>query len=235
MLRQNNTHKVGSLFPWRFGGTMVVGYLLATVPQVIVDPLLQSHVNYPRRTYPFAYLITPIAIAVFVTTVITALRSSPRARLTAMVPFIASCVLSAPIFTPEVPHGNLVFVGVIWALLGCITLWVHGRHVINPMQCENAVAQQARLEYIKEQTSFWKGLGYGLTAAYLGALIALVQGLHKANAEFVSSQKDLLLMARYINVEIAILSVFMFVGPLYEIANKVLSTTEMLLDVTEPA
>lgn len=232
MLRQNNTPKVRSLFPWRFGGTMVVGYLLATVPQVIVDPLLRSHVNYPRRTYPFAYLITPIAIAVFVTTVITAFRSSPRARLTAMLPFIAGCVLSAPIFTPEVPHGNLVFVGVIWALLGCITLWVHGRRVINPMHCENVVAQ-ARLEYIKEQTSFWKGLGYGLTAAYLGALITLVQGLHKANAEFVSSQEDLLLMARYINAEIAILSIFMFMGPLYEIANKVLSTTEMLLDVSE--
>ena len=234
MPRQHNTNpsKPGSTFPWRIGITMVAGYLLATVPQVIIDPLLRSHINYPNRHYPFAYLIAPIAVAVFVVTVVIASRLSRRYRLAAVLPFIAGCILSAPIFAPEIPHGNLVFIGAIWSLLGSVTIWVQGYQVANP-NLSGDVALQARMEYIKEQTSFWKGLGYGLIAAYLGALITLVQSLHRASSDFISSPRDLLIMDRYTNVEIAVLSIFMFVGPIYEIARKVLTTTEFFLDVKD--
>jgi len=212
---------------------MLAGYLLATVPQVIIDPLIHSHIKYPPRHYPFAFLIGPIAIAVFVTTVVIASLPVTRRTPAAALPFIVSSILSAPIFRPEVPHGNLLFVSVVWTLLGGITIWVHGSALENPVHRED-MALQARLEYIKEQTSFWKGLFYGLAAAYLGALITLVQSLHTDSANFLSSPEDLLLMRRYTNIEIATLSVFMFVGPLYEIARKVLTTTELFLDVRTP-
>jgi hypothetical protein len=236
-----NFVKDRSAFPWRFGAIMVVGYLLATVPQVIIDPLLRSHINYPNRHYPLAYLIAPIAIAVFAATVVAASSLPSRYRLSAVVPYIAGAILSAPIFKPEIPHGNLVFVSAVWVLLGSVTTWVHGYKIVNPTpdivnsaQISEVVVLQARFEYIKEQTAFWKGLGLGLVAAYLGALITLVQSLHSANTDFISSPKDLLIMNRYINIEIGVLSMFMFVGPIYEILRKVLTTTEFYLDVTEP-
>src|SRR6266498_2116274 len=96
-------------FPWRIATAMLAGYLLATVPQVILDPQLKSHVTYVKRYYPFAYLIIPIAIIVFTATVIIARFGRRQSRLVTAIPFIAGCALSAPIFRPEVPHGNLVF------------------------------------------------------------------------------------------------------------------------------
>jgi len=223
--------ELGYAFTWRFSTAMLAGYLLATVPQVVLDRRFQSHVLYPHRTYPFAYLIAPIAIFVFIGTMVLALRIRARNRLLVLVPFILGCALSAPIFKPEVPHGNLTFAGVVWTLIGMLTLWVHGARVTSPVQDGREVAPQACIEFIKEQTAFWKGIGYGLLAAFVGILVTLVQSLHAANAEFLSSRADLLLMARYINLEVALMSLFMLVGPLYEIALKILAAIHLLLEI----
>jgi hypothetical protein len=223
--------ELGYGFTWRFSTAMLVGYLLATVPQVILDPRFQSHAVHPHRWYPFAYMITPIAIFVFAATVVVALRIRTRHRLAALVPFIAGCTLSAPIFKPEVPHGNLLFAGVVWMLMGMLTLWAHGVRITNPLQDGREVAAQACIEFIKEQTAFWKGIGFALLAAFVGVLVTLVQSLHATNAEFLSSRADLLLMARYINQEVALMSLFMLVGPLYEIALKILATMHLLLEI----
>jgi len=76
-------------FPWRISLLMVIGYLLATVPQVILDPLFSSHVAFPSpRHYPFAWLIAPIAVVLFIFTLVVSSKTHGRRYYLAMIPFL---------------------------------------------------------------------------------------------------------------------------------------------------
>jgi hypothetical protein len=223
-----------SAFAWRMAILILVGYCLATVPQVILDARLKSDVNFPGgRQYQHAYLLFPIAVTVFFTSLAMALSASARLRLLTVVPFVIGCLVSAPIFRP-VPHGNLVFISSVWIVLCSLTIWIRGHRIANPAERVPQPAIQACVEYLKEHIAFWRGLGFALMVAYIGVVIGLVQSLNAANTQFLSDRRDLLLMDRYQNIAIALMSLFVLLGPLYEVATKVLAATELLLMTERP-
>lgn len=221
-------------YPWRIAFAMLVGYLLATVPQVYLDQLIQSHVAFKPRHYPLAYLIAPIGGWVLVVTLYAVVRAPAHLQLLSLLPFIAGCTVSLPIFTPEVPHGNLLFVGIVWLLLGAVTIWVHAYPIMGLPKDSYRPTAQAQIEYVKAQSAVWKSIALGLLAAYLGVIVTLVRELHVANEALVSAPQDRFLLNGYINLEVTVMSLFMFVGPIYETVAKVLRTNQLLLEIHEP-
>jgi hypothetical protein len=145
--------------------------LLATVPQVILDPLFSSHVAFPNRHYPRAWLIAPIAVVLFIVTLLVSRKAHRHRYFFAMVPFLVACAISIPIFPPEIPHGNLQFVCGTWLLFSVVTVWIHEVPIVNPGDNNPSPTAQAQIEYIKEQTAIWKGCAFGLLAIYLAGIV----------------------------------------------------------------
>jgi hypothetical protein len=219
-------------FPLKISLYMLVGYLLATIPPVILDPILLSHVGFKEpRHYPEAWLIIPIAIILFITTLIMAMRSSKRREVFAMLPFIAASLASIPIFSPEVPHGNLVFVGATWFLLGAITTWIHDQEMRDPGTHIPVPASTAQIDFIKEETAVWKGVALGLVTAYLAIATGLTLGFHAANRDVVTSPRDIFILNQYSNILFTVTSLFMFLGPIYESIKKVVESNQRLLSI----
>jgi hypothetical protein len=217
-------------FRWKISITMLVGYLLATVPPVVLDQRLQSHVAFSGRHYKHAWLIFPIAVFSYIGTWRS--MSTPKIRCGIItLPFVVACILSIPIFRPEVPHGNLVFVGTAWCLLSILTLWIHAWEIKNPAQHWPLPASNARIDFIKEETAIWKGVALGLGTGYLAIVVTLTLAFHTANREIVTTPHDIFILNQYSNFQLAFMSLFMFLGPIYESIAKVIESNQRLLSV----
>lgn len=209
---------------------MLLGYLLATVPPVLLDPLLSSHVAFKARRYPGAlWWILPIAALLFASTLMLCVRTSKRRFIIAMLPFVTASLISIPIFRPEMPHGNLVFVCSAWFILGILTVWIHDQPIADPTAYTPLPALNAQIEYIKEQTAIWKAIATGLTAAYLAVLVTLTLALHANNKEVVTAKREIFILNEYSNTQVMLVSVFMLIGPIYESTKKILDTAKLLL------
>jgi hypothetical protein len=221
-----------AIFPWRITVFILIGYLLSTVPQVILDPLFLSHRAYGARHYPVAWLIVPIAFVLFIVTLVVSSKTRRRRYWKAMIPFVVACAASIPIFPPEIPHGNLVFVSFTWFLFSIVTIWIHDLEVVNPAERNPKPVTQAQIEYIKQQTALWRTVAFGLIAIYLAGIVSAVQALHQVNATVVPNEREVWFLNQYSNLEMAIFSVFMMTGPIYEAAKKIVNTNLLLLSVS---
>jgi len=194
---------------------MTLGYLLATTPQLFLDPRLSSHVKYPSRTYPLSWMIWPIATLLLVFTLVIAIRARPFRFIKTTLPFLFSGVASIPIFKPEMPHGNLMFVTGIWFVIGTVTIWIHDTPIVDPSTEQPQPSSAAQLEFIKEQTAIWKNCALGLIAVYLGMISSAMKELHTFNGTFVSKPEELFLLNMNSKFEIIVMSIFMFIGPIF--------------------
>jgi hypothetical protein len=223
-----------AMFPWRISLLMVIGYLLATVPQVILDPLFSHHVAYTNpRHYPFAWLIAPIAVILFVVTLVVSSKTHRRRYYLAMIPFFVACAVSVPIFAPEIPHGNLLFVCVVWLIFSAVTAWIHDRPIVSPADNNPKLSAQAQIEYIKEQTAIWKACTLGLLAVYLAGIVTATKELHDYDALLIKDPREVFFLWSYTNLELTIMSAYMFFGPIYEAAKKIMDTNQLLLNVSD--
>jgi len=219
-------------FSWKISISMLLGYLLATVPPVILDPILLSHVGYKEpRHYPQAWWLVPIAVLLFISTLVLSIRTAKRRHLVATLPFVAASLVSIPIFRPEMPHGNLTFVCSAWFLLGALTLWIHDQEIRDPAAQDPLPASNAQIDFIKEETAIWKGVALGLVAAYLAIVAGLVLALHAANRDIVTAPRDIFILNQYSNFQLTLMSLFMFLGPIYESIKKVMESNQRLLFV----
>jgi hypothetical protein len=218
-------------FRWKISIVMLVGYLLATLPPVVLDRKLLSHVAFPGRRYEHAGWIIPIATLLFIVTLGLSIYTPKRHYMLVTLPFVAACIVSIPIFRPEMPHGNLIFVGTAWFLLGALTVWIHIREIQNLAEHKPLAASNARIEFIKEETAIWKGIALGLGTGYLAIVVTLTLAFHTANKEIVTSPSDFFLLNQYSNFLLAFMSLFMFLGPIYESIVKMIQSNQRLLGV----
>jgi len=108
-------------------------YFLAVGPPIFIDSRLTSHVLFgPRSYYPYAFFCIAIFVVFFGTQALIMSRSDtiPSLYATTVIFFVA-IIASLPIFLPEFPHGNLVFVGVMATFLFSFSIfvWSIGRQI----------------------------------------------------------------------------------------------------------
>ena len=79
-------------FIWKISVCSSVAYLLATLPQYFIDPLLKHQVKFGERSYPCApWLVIPIAI--FVLFLTRHLMCNSGRILAAIVPFALAALV----------------------------------------------------------------------------------------------------------------------------------------------
>jgi hypothetical protein len=175
----------------------IVGYPLAVLPPILIDPILRTHVNYPEpRQYPHRALC--LVIFLFMISIQGGLlksKSSLAALYISACVFLIAVIASFPIFLPEFPHGNLLAVGVTTAFLSAFTVfvWSIGEQVaIDPSSLRTA--GNATFEYLKAILSFVRQGAFAAVALF-GALFfaAFTTGFQYADATVTAPQEKFLL------------------------------------------
>ena len=198
------------------------GYLLATFPPSILDPLLTTHVRFPARQYKLAWLIWPIALCVLLITsiAISRARSRPRAVLASTVPLSLACLASLPIFLPEMPHCNILFVGTIWLCITAGWIWMRATPPVYEKILADFVERNAQIEYIKEQLTFYRTLFFGLVAAYLSLIVTAFTTIHGINKAIATNDGQVFLMNINSNTQMSCISIFLLTTIFRELYKK---------------
>ena len=219
-------------FSFRFTALMLLGYLLGSVPQIILDPILTTHKAFGPRTYEYGWLVVPIAV---IMTAFTLLLSREkvfsRRPLLLLTPFTCSIFISIPIFTPELPHMNLASVWFIWVIVAFVLIFIRKIKIINPGEKNPLPDFEAQLEFVKVQSAFWKNIAIGIVGVYIALLIGSVTGLQAFNSTYITNEKELFILNMYSALQIGIISLFIFFGPVLESVLKVINANKTILEI----
>ena len=207
-------------FDFRLVILNVVGYLMATVPICILDPKLHSHVRYGARTYPYAWLIIPISLAVLIFSYATArfLKDSSRPIRAIGLPlcFVLASLGSTFLFPPETPNGVITLTVIVWYIISILYIFIHNNRQPESDIKNSEIDKEARLEYLKHFVTLWRNIAFGMCAGFFALLLATLAYIYSFNTSFLTDQGEIFIMNTYSNFEIAIFSFYYITAPIYE-------------------
>lgn len=193
-----------------------VGYLMAVFGPVVLDPLLKSHVLFSARTYPHAFLCIPIYVIMLGTQLLIFRLITTLTKLyTSVIVFLAAICVSLPIFLPEFPHGNVLFVGIMTTFLSSFAIFVwsiSNQIAINPRALGSAGV--ATLEYLKALFAFVRQGAFAGVALFGALFFAAYTTGFKFVEAVVTDKSDLFLLNSNVGVQIALYAIYCIVGPI---------------------
>ncbi len=208
------------------------GYLLATLPPTMIDPLLPHRASLGALSYSYGWLIWPIALVLFVATLLL-MYSAPANlyRLVAtVVPLGVACIASLFILRPPFPHPNLLFMGTVWTSI--TAAWILIRYSLFHDNADMLVGvdKEACLQFIREQLEFSRLFLLGLVGAYIGLIVTALNDVMAANtalftkpvnaADAKAIANELLLVNNNSFVQFSVISLFVLFGPIVELARR---------------
>lgn len=198
-----------------------------------IDPKTTTHVTWGARYYPLGYWVLALSPVVFFGTYSGISRFTPlRLKyLFAWFPLALATVWVMPNFYPEVPHGNLN----VWMTLTCaisfVTTWVHFREIDTSFAHNNQIHVVARIERLKEWITFWRVLSIAAIGGYAALLIPWFDILWSYPQKVVKDPGEANLILYGGSIQLGLLSIYMFVGPILEMISKTLAVANALLKV----
>lgn len=215
-------------FIWKISICSSIAYLTATVPQIIVDPLLQHNLAFDGARN---YRCTPFIIVPFLLVSIGTyyvMLNSRKIRWN-ISPFLSAILLSIPIFYPEIPHGNLVTVSFIWMFLLISTLWIRNREILIFV---DSTDNTAKIEYLKEEVQFWRMVIIGLAGGFFAVFIAWENFLFDLNKFIVDGYaKEVVILNSMSFFVVGIMSIGLIICPLAEAVKKHRGITNLFLTI----
>lgn len=207
--------------------TVLYGYFLATFPQYIVDPKLTTHVCWGARTYTHFNYVFVIAVGLFVATFLTMTLVRRHRYSWVAIPMIVALTVSIPIFKPEMPHQNLLFVMAIWTAITTAAVWIHDTDIREQEKIDKSIY----LEYVKAQLQFWGTVSLSLLAAILTLVVSATTEAHKSNATVVTDPGDLFMLNMVTTVVLSSMTIYCLVGPIYQAAVKARTAVSRLMTI----
>ena len=202
----------------------LIGYLLATVPPIVIDPKLTSHILFDPRKYSLGWLIIPISVILVITTyLVTRKKINSKARpIWVNLPFIVCLLLSLFIYFPEFPHGNLVFVGVAWLLFSVTNVYLQECKAIYKDIEKEGLPIDVLIEYYKQHIFFWRSVTIALIAGFFAVIITLTGKMQDNARLFLSKEDEIFLQILYVNIQLSVFSLYFFFGPVFAAFRKAL-------------
>lgn len=226
--------KDGTYLPLYLALTNTAGYLLSTVPQIIIDPLLKTHVAYGPRTYPYAWCVVPISSLLFVITLLIFPRK--RSNITvfsSIIPLILALIISIPIFKPEIPHAVLLSNGTIWLLITSVWIGLRSINIHDTSINASDISMEARIEYIKEQLKLWRTLFFGLLAGLLPLIVVAIVEINKYSATFLKDESEIFINNNAVRIQICFWIMFIVFAIFVEVFKKMGDISKMLFEINE--
>lgn len=153
-----------------------------------------------------------------------------------ILPFVISILISIPIFSPEIPHGNLSAIGIIWIIIAVVTLWIHkcriGEGIVRKLKSTDLIDTTAKLEFLKEEVQYWRTFLFGAAGGYLAFVIAWSSFLTTFNITNVrgnDSEAFILNLAAFLGVGMCSLCVIFC--PLAEAHNRHHEASNLILTI----
>lgn len=190
------------------------GYALAVCPPITIDPTLKSHLSFPGgRHYDAPWRAILIGALVVAATFYLA-RRLVHPMLIGL-PLLSGTIATNLLIMPqEFPHAHLFFVTFVWVAMGAIWTWVRYSEdeAIRKASEERANA----VEFIKEQTYFFRTLATGLVGGFLGLLVAATLAIHDANGKIDSDPGEVFRLQRLADATLGAYALLLLFGPVRE-------------------
>lgn len=191
----------------------VVGYLYATIPPQILDPILLHHVRYSARQNHESWQTVPLAVCVLLTTWLLAYRRANPMIL--ILPLAAATVVTnGLVFPQEFPHLHVIFVTAAWSALTATWVWI--RYSCDEALETVATSRDSTFEYLKEQVLFFRTLAFGLVAAFLTLLVSALVAMHGMIGSVVLDKAEGYLLVVLNGFTMAMFCLFALFGPVHE-------------------
>jgi hypothetical protein len=208
------------------------GYLMATVPPILIDPQLTHHVRYGARHYSIGWWVLLIGLAVGVSTFLTMAKIQRRHRaFWNSAPLWLASVLTLPFFLPEFPHMNLTGATAFFFVLSTAAVWIRYQPVESQYVDDPKIDRTARLERVKEEILFWRNgittvLGTTIVAAISYCLLNL-DGFRHVDPD----PSEQVLACNYTGFSTGVYFIWLIFGPLAEAAKKTTEVRNLLLKI----
>src|SRR3972149_3875882 len=174
----------------------LIGYPLAVIAPIYIDPLLKSHVQFGSREYPYAFFCLPIYATLIATELIIMKRfTTVKSLYVSVGVFFLAIIVTFPIFLPERPHGNVLFVGVSTVFFSAFSIfaWELRKKVFEYTQLLQR-PKGSVIEYLKVLTSFVRQGALGALALFGALFFAAITSVQNYNQWIVQDKSEVFLL-----------------------------------------
>ena len=217
-----------------------LGFSYITAGVTYVDARLTTHVVYGARYYRAGYWIALIGgVVIFVGTLLVILKTESwklRAALPATL-FVIMNAIALPFFRPEFPHMGMSS----WTLQLSVVCFLSCVIHFLPLNCEELAARtasiQIKLERVKEYANLWRTIAISLTVGYIAVIIPWSNFIWSQPIHIVTNEKEAFLLIQSASIALAILSLYMLLGVVYEAFLKAHRAADLMFyieDLPEP-
>lgn len=210
-----------------------LGFCIATGIPTYLDPLLKTIGAYEPRQYPLGFWILLVGPSIFVSNYLCLKKLASlnlRIFLPGLILFFVGFI-SLVNFLPEFPHGNVSTWILLFTLTSIISSWIHYTSLKVERLNDNSIHQSARIEWVKETAAFWRSISIVVIGSYMGLLATWFMGNWDWVFKTVSDKEEQILMGLFLTIQIALFSIYVVFGPIFESLNKAKSIADMLLKI----
>ncbi len=210
----------------------MLGYLVATIPPIIIDPKLIHHVRYGARHYPIGWWVLPISIVVGIATyAVMALVREQKRTIWNSIPLLLATGCSLPFFRPEFPHMTVLTATVFTFLLSIAATWIRYAPLKTERAHDPGLARDMRVKWVEGQSLFWRGATVAILAIFLTAINSWFRSMLDADRAFDTIPGELVLLTHLVIVLTSFGTSWFILGPLIEAVRKCKQANDLLLAI----
>jgi hypothetical protein len=228
-----NTHK---WFAIKTALLNAIGFSYITAGVTYVDARLTTHVVFGARYYWAGYSIAVIGGVIILGGTVLVILKSNSWKLKAALPatlFVIMIALALPFFRPEFPHMGMsswMLQLSIACFLSCVIhFWPLGAEELTARK----VSIQVKLERVKEHANLWRTISISLTVGYIAVIIPWSNFIWSQPIHIVTDEKEAFLLIHSASIALAILSLYMLLGVVYEAFLKAHRAADLMFCIED--
>jgi hypothetical protein len=228
-----NTHK---WFAIKIALFSSLGFSYITAGVTYVDARLTTHLVYGARYYSAGYWVAVIGgVVIFAGTVLVILKTESW-KLKAALPatlFVIVNALALPFFRPEFPHMGMSSWTLQLSIVCFLSCAIHFLPLDDRRLAARNVSTQVKLERVKEHANLWRTISISLTVGYIAVIIPWSNFIWSQPLHIVKDEKEAFLLIHSASIALAILSLYMLLGVVYEAFLKAHRTADLMFCIED--
>jgi hypothetical protein len=213
-----------------------IGFSYVTAGVTYVDARLTTHVVFGARHYRAGYAIAVFGgVLIFIGTMLAILKANSW-KLKAALPAIIFAVINAialPFFRPEFPHAGMSSWTLQLSLVCLISCMIHFLPFGTKQLTAGDVSAQIKMERVKEHANLWRTIAISLTVGYIAVIIPWSSFIWSQPAHIVTDATEAFLLSQSASIALAILSLYMLFGLVYEAFLKAHRAAELMFCIRD--
>ncbi|HYY55941.1 MAG TPA: hypothetical protein VE842_01350 [Pyrinomonadaceae bacterium] len=213
-----------------------LGFSYITAGVTYVDARLTTHVVYGPRHYRAGYTLSVIGgLLIFAGTMLVILKTASwrvKAALPAMI-FAVMSAVALPFFRPEFPHQGMSSWTLQLSLVCLLSCVIHFLPFGTEQLSARDISVQTKLERVKEHANLWRTIAISVTVGYIAVIIPWSNFIWSQPSHIVANASEAFLLSQSASIALAILSLYMLFGVVYEAFLKAHRAADLMFHVQD--